>query len=98
MVLDAWCSAFILMVVSCTAGGEYQRASRVVLATGHSSRGLFEELLAAGVTLTAKHFAMGFRIEHPQVRAQSALTGYDLPATDDFSGLECQAGCASRGN
>lgn len=46
-----------------------------MLATGHSSRALFQELLAAGVTLTAKHFAMGFRIEHPQVTAAGAGLG-----------------------
>jgi hypothetical protein len=40
-----------------------------VLATGHSSRALMQELAAAGVSLLAKPFAMGFRVEHPQVPA-----------------------------
>jgi uncharacterized FAD-dependent dehydrogenase len=51
------------------SGGGYQDASAVVLATGHSSRALMQELAAAGVSLLAKPFAMGFRVEHPQVPA-----------------------------
>lgn len=67
----------------CVTDGGYLKASRIVLATGHSSRALFEELLAAGVTLTAKHFAMGFRIEHPQVTAAGAGLGLaiQIPTT-----------------
>jgi len=38
----------------------------VVLATGHSAREVYEELHKSGVTLEAKGFAVGFRIEHPQ--------------------------------
>jgi len=38
----------------------------VVLATGHSARDVFDLLLAAGVTLVPKPFALGVRIEHPQ--------------------------------
>jgi len=38
----------------------------VVLATGHSARDVHTMLLAAGVRLEAKPFAMGVRIEHPQ--------------------------------
>jgi uncharacterized FAD-dependent dehydrogenase len=38
----------------------------VVLATGHSARDVFELLLAHGLTLEAKPFALGVRIEHPQ--------------------------------
>lgn len=59
------------IVGGCAAGvhledGGYVRTSQVVLATGHSSRSLFQELAHAGVSLTAKPFAMGFRVEHPQ--------------------------------
>ena len=50
-------------------GGGYQHASAVVLANGHSSRALMQELAAAGVSLMPKPFAMGFRVEHPQVPA-----------------------------
>jgi uncharacterized FAD-dependent dehydrogenase len=38
----------------------------VVIATGHSARDVHALLLAAGVQLEAKPFAMGVRIEHPQ--------------------------------
>jgi uncharacterized FAD-dependent dehydrogenase len=38
----------------------------VVMATGHSARDVHGLLLAAGVRLEAKPFAMGVRIEHPQ--------------------------------
>ncbi|HEY6035134.1 MAG TPA: NAD(P)/FAD-dependent oxidoreductase [Kofleriaceae bacterium] len=38
----------------------------VVIATGHSARDVHALLLAAGVHLEAKAFAMGVRIEHPQ--------------------------------
>ncbi|MGZ5195521.1 MAG: NAD(P)/FAD-dependent oxidoreductase [Ramlibacter sp.] len=42
------------------------RADHVVLALGHSSRDTFEMLHARGVTMEAKPFSIGFRIEHPQ--------------------------------
>ena len=38
----------------------------MVLATGHSSRALFEQLSNDGVLLEFQSFASGFRIEHPQ--------------------------------
>ncbi|HYJ10302.1 MAG TPA: FAD-dependent oxidoreductase [Polyangiaceae bacterium] len=38
----------------------------VVLATGHSARDVFVLLAETGVTLEAKPFALGVRIEHPQ--------------------------------
>lgn len=38
----------------------------VVAATGHSARDVHGVLMHAGVTLEAKPFAMGVRIEHPQ--------------------------------
>jgi uncharacterized FAD-dependent dehydrogenase len=46
-------------------GGELTGRA-VVLATGHSARDVHHLLLAAGVRLEAKPFAMGVRIEHPQ--------------------------------
>jgi hypothetical protein len=39
----------------------------VVLATGHSARDIYYELHDSGVELEAKGFAVGFRVEHPQV-------------------------------
>lgn len=49
-----------------TADGREFLATRVILATGHSARDIFEILAAKKVRLEAKSFAMGLRIEHPQ--------------------------------
>ena len=49
-----------------TADGKEYRARRVILATGHSARDVYEMLQAAGGELEAKGFAMGVRVEHPQ--------------------------------
>jgi uncharacterized FAD-dependent dehydrogenase len=48
------------------AGGDELIGRAVVVATGHSARDVHALLLAAGVRLEAKPFAMGVRIEHPQ--------------------------------
>jgi len=48
------------------ADGERIAAEHVVLAVGHSARDTFEMLDARGVTIEAKPFSIGFRIEHPQ--------------------------------
>jgi uncharacterized protein len=42
---------------------------RALLATGHSARDTFERLLAAGLPMEAKPFAVGVRAEHPQALA-----------------------------
>ena len=42
------------------------RAEHVVIALGHSARDTFEMLHERGVTMEAKAFSIGFRIEHPQ--------------------------------
>lgn len=41
-------------------------AHAVVMATGHSARDIYELLARRGVTIEAKPFALGVRIEHPQ--------------------------------
>ena len=48
------------------ASGEELRAGAVVLATGHSARDVVRLLARHEVRLTAKDFAVGVRIEHPQ--------------------------------
>ena len=53
------------MVVQTADGKEYC-ARRVILATGHSARDIYEMLQEAGGALEAKGFAMGVRVEHPQ--------------------------------
>lgn len=49
-----------------TADGNIYRGRRVILATGHSARDVYEMLYAGGGELEAKGFAMGVRVEHPQ--------------------------------
>jgi uncharacterized FAD-dependent dehydrogenase len=48
------------------AAGEDLDAREVVVAAGHSARDVFGWLIAAGVAVEAKPFAVGVRIEHPQ--------------------------------
>ena len=50
-------------------------ASRVVLACGHSARDVYGHLVASGVELVRKTFAMGVRIEHPQADVDEAQYG-----------------------
>ena len=49
-----------------TADGKTYQAKRVILATGHSARDVYEMLDGMGGALEAKGFAMGVRVEHPQ--------------------------------
>ena len=46
--------------------GKEMDVSRVILATGHSARDIFELLHKKNIALKAKSFAMGVRVEHPQ--------------------------------
>ena len=48
------------------AGGEELLADHVVLALGHSARDTFTKLHERGVSMQAKPFSIGFRVEHPQ--------------------------------
>jgi uncharacterized protein len=48
------------------ASGETLTAEHVVLALGHSARDTFTMLHERGVSMQAKPFSIGFRIEHPQ--------------------------------
>jgi len=49
----------------------------VVLALGHSARDTFEMLLRKNVQMRAKAFAVGVRIQHPQVMVDEAMYGKD---------------------
>ena len=67
-----------------TAQGDEVHATSVVLATGHSARDIFVLLHEKGITIEAKSFAMGVRIEHPQevidrIRYHSAVRDPYLP-------------------
>ncbi len=46
--------------------GTEMTANRVILATGHSARDIYELLHKKEIALEAKSFAMGVRVEHPQ--------------------------------
>ncbi len=55
--------------------GQRIASDHVVLAIGHSSRDTFGMLLDRGVTIQAKPFSVGFRIEHPQSLIDAARYG-----------------------
>jgi hypothetical protein len=56
-----------LTVLDQATGQSYElRADQVVMALGHSARDSFAMLHDRGVTVDAKPFSIGFRIEHPQ--------------------------------
>ena len=61
-------------------------ADALVLAPGHSARGLFRLLQEKGVPMEAKPFAMGLRIQHPQAQINALQYGLNppgyLPAAD----------------
>jgi uncharacterized FAD-dependent dehydrogenase len=62
------------------ANAVYVAASAVVLASGHSARGLFESMHRDGVSLAYQPFAAGFRIEHPQALMDELQYGAELAA------------------
>ena len=67
-----------------TAPGDKIMAGAVILATGHSARGIFEMLHHQHILIEAKPFALGVRIEHPQAIIDQAQyhcenRGPDLP-------------------
>ena len=49
-----------------TCGDKKYEAAKVILATGHSARDIYELFQGKGWTLEAKGFALGVRVEHPQ--------------------------------
>jgi uncharacterized FAD-dependent dehydrogenase len=56
-----------LMVLDLATNTTYELpAAHVVMALGHSSRDTFAMLWDRGVSMLAKPFSVGFRIEHPQ--------------------------------
>lgn len=55
--------------------GEELPCDRLILATGHSARAIYEMLVARGVATVAKPFAIGCRVEHPQPLIDRAQYG-----------------------
>ncbi len=67
----------------------------VILATGHSARDIFDLLRQKQITIEAKPFALGVRIEHPQplidqIQYNQSPRGEHLPASSYR--LTCQVG------
>jgi len=52
--------------------GDTLKTNAVILATGHSARDIYELLNSNGITVEAKPFALGVRIEHPQAIIDAA--------------------------
>ncbi|MGL1957773.1 MAG: NAD(P)/FAD-dependent oxidoreductase [Colwellia sp.] len=57
------------------ASGEYIATSHIALAIGHSARDTFKMLFDQGVSIKAKPFSVGFRIEHEQAVIDEARFG-----------------------
>jgi uncharacterized FAD-dependent dehydrogenase len=53
-------------VTQIAVNGHWEKCQNVILATGHSARDIYELLDKREITIEAKPFAMGYRIEHPQ--------------------------------
>jgi len=65
-----------MTVLDVAAGTSYELpAHHAVLALGHSSRDTFAMLFRRAVTMEAKPFSIGFRIEHPQGLIDQARWG-----------------------
>jgi len=58
-----------------SVNGEKIPADRVILATGHSARDVFELLKSQNIEMVRKPFSMGVRIEHLQNDINKALYG-----------------------
>lgn len=74
---------------------EEHRAKAVVLATGHSARDIYYMLHRRGISIEAKPFALGVRIEHPQplidkIQYRQSPREEHLPASSYR--LACQVG------
>lgn len=65
-----------------TADGDTIACNTVILATGHSARDVFALLHSKGILLEAKPFALGVRIEHPQLLVDQAQ--YHCSVRDPF--------------
>lgn len=63
-VVDIECAAEACSVT--TQAGDHIRGEACILATGHSARDIFELLHRRRISIEAKPFALGVRVEHPQ--------------------------------
>jgi uncharacterized FAD-dependent dehydrogenase len=65
-----------------TADGDTIGCKAIILATGHSARDIFELLHRKNIAIEAKPFALGVRIEHPQLLVDQAQ--YHCQVRDEF--------------
>lgn len=89
------------------ASGEELEAKRLILATGHSARDVFELLETKGISIERKDFALGVRLEHPQsiidqIRYHSSARDPHLPpasysAVEQVEGLGVYSFCMCPG-
>ena len=61
-----------------TADGTVFEAGAVILATGHSARDIFQLLHSKKISIEAKPFALGVRVEHPQSLIDAAQYHSDI--------------------
>ena len=65
-----------------TADGDAIEADAVILATGHSARDIFHILYKKKILIEAKSFALGVRVEHPQILIDQLQ--YHCTVRDEF--------------
>lgn len=85
-----------------TADGTTFHAKKVILATGHSARDIFELLGRKGIAIELKPFALGVRVEHPQALIDSIqykcdVRGDYLPPAPYSIVKQVGSGSTSRG-
>ena len=61
-----------------TQNGDRILSNKLILATGHSARDIFELLHRKGILIEAKPFALGVRAEHPQTLIDSIQYSCDF--------------------
>lgn len=66
----------------CIADDDILEANAVVLATGHSARDIFKLLHSKKILIETKPFALGVRVEHPQVLIDSIQ--YHCPSRGEY--------------
>lgn len=74
----------------CVCGVKYEQdgkcelipTDRVILATGHSARDVFEMLKRNGIPMEAKGFGIGVRIEHPREYINELILGEKAPSSE----------------
>ncbi len=77
------------LTVQTVDGAEQIPYDALVLATGHSARDLYADLLASAYTLEAKPFSVGVRIEHSQEWLDHAMFG-NLAGDETLGAAEYQ--------